>query len=233
MRSRGLAVAVAFLLAITATMAVFLYVKGVQQEAEVGGEEVEVVVSKEDIPVGTELDDLLARGAFQVATVDEEDLVPGGVTSLTELQGQRTSQAILAGEQITSARLQGSGAELPGGLLGIPAGHQALMLPLETPRALGGQVRKGDRVTIYATFDDPEVTVVLVPEVQVLRVSATDPAIAQDSSNIGLLTLALKDRDAGRVVFAQERGKVWLSLLPPNSDTPKRGVVSKQGVTRR
>ena len=54
------------------------------------------------------------------------DLVVGVVSSLSELEGRVTRYPILAGEQITTARLQGSTEELPGGVLGIPEGFEAI-----------------------------------------------------------------------------------------------------------
>jgi Flp pilus assembly protein CpaB len=234
MRSRGLAIAVAFMLAATATTAVFLYVKGVQEEAETDGTKVEIVVSSEDIPAGTELDPLLSEGAFETMTVPEENIVPGAVTSLSELTGKRTSGAVLAGEQITTARLQGSGAELPGGVLGIAPGHQALTVPLELPRTVGPFLKRGDHIALYGTFSNPEITVTLVPDVEVLRVSGLETALTSDSSTaIGMVTLSLEPQDGTKVVFAQETGKIWFALLPPNEEGRQTRPVIAPGVTAR
>lgn len=234
MRSRGLAIAVAFMLAATATTAVFLYVRGVQEEAESGGTKVEVVTSREDIPAGTELDSLLSEGAFETMTVPEENLVPGAVTSLSELTGKRTSGAVLAGEQITTARLQGSGEELPGGVLGIPAGHQAVTVPLELPRTVGSFLKRGDHIALYGTFTNPEITVMLVPDVEVLRVSGIDTAFTSDSSTaIGMVTMSFKPQDAAKVIFAQETGKIWFALHPPNQEAEKTLPVVSPGRTSR
>jgi Flp pilus assembly protein CpaB len=208
-------------------------VQGVQDEAETSGAKVEVVVSNDDIPAGTELDPLLSEGQFETMTVPESNLVSGAVTSLADLTGKRTSGAILAGEQITIARLQGSGAELPGGVLGIPDGFEAVTVPLELPRTVGPFLKRGDHITVYATFDNPEVTVTLINDVEVLRVVGLDTAVTNDSASaLGLVTMALKPQDGARVVFAQERGKIWFALQPPDQEGQTSAPVVKPEVFR-
>ncbi len=259
MKTGGLmGIAVAFVLALIATMSVFMYVRGVEQEAGGRGEKVEVVVARQDILAGSDLDDLIATGAFTTETVAESSLIEGAVTRLADLEGQQTSAAILAGEQVTMARIQGSGA-LPGGTLGIPQGYQAVTLPLQPSRVVGGAVVRGDHVTIFGTFDEQaggrasfsgnvsetgtfsanvsatsgNATVTLVPDVQVLKVVEPQTAgLAAGGSGESLVTLALRPVDAQKVVFGFEQGSVWLSLLPPGEKGVARPPMTVAGVLR-
>jgi pilus assembly protein CpaB len=243
---------VAVLLAGVAAAAVFMYVRGVQEETQAAEERVSIVVAKEDIPPGTELDALLSGGMFVRTEIPRTSLIRGVVTTLDQLQGQETSSPILAGEQISTVRLRGQ-AEFGGGVLGIPEGHKAVTLPLEGPRALGGLLRTGDHVSIYATFADagkasaqvsvdeagstttatgkvtavPGLTITVVPDVQVLRAfSPTSAGIGSSAGGQSQVTIALQPRDAQRVIFAQERGQVWLGLLPPNETGAAEAPVS-------
>jgi pilus assembly protein CpaB len=236
MKSRGIVLVVAVVFAAVAAGAVFMYVRGIEEESRAEEVRVPIVVSKEDIAPGTKLNPLLSSGMFVSAEFPRTVLIRGVVTSLQQLQGQETSSPILAGEQISTARLRGE-AEFGGGILGIPPRHKAITIPLETHRAVGGAVRTGDHVSIYATFqeagqtaalnDVPGVTITLVPDVQVLQVSVPSSGglgtSAQGSTSV-FVTMALRPRDVQRVVFAMERGQVWLGLLPPNeagtSDPP-------------
>ena len=229
-KSRGLIIAIAFVLAGIATMVVYLYLLGVQRQSE-GGEMVSVVVSERDVPAGTSLDDLVEEGALTTRSLPRSALVRGAVTNLQSLEGRETSAAIAAGEQLTTARLRGSTTQLPGGSLGIPNGYQALTLPLETPRVAGGVIQRSDHITIYGTFQNvasqqgssPAATVTLVPDVEVLRIASSGEEGGTNDTQ--WITLALKPRDAQKVVFAQEQGSVWMSLLPPNqSGTATRPV---------
>jgi Flp pilus assembly protein RcpC/CpaB len=122
---------------------------------------------------------------------------------------------------------------------------------LDGPRAIAGALAGGDNVTIYATFEGVKIslvqkdflnavqqgsvsglqvqgelpefdtTVVLSPEVEVLRVTregSGDPAQevsdAQSAQGNTTLTLAFLPDEAQRFVFAMELGKVYLALLP-------------------
>lgn len=229
MRGRGLVGGLALLLALVATGLVFLYVKNVKDDAEKGQNAVSVIISKEDIPAGTQLDDLVSAGSFDSATITEDAVVRGAVTDLAQLEGQTTSSAILSGEQISTARLQG-GTQPAGGNLGIPKGYLAVTLPLDSPRIAGGALQRGDHVTVFGTFDNggqpggtgagtsaAAVTVTLVPNVEMLKVNAvTDQGVTGASASLSsTVTLALLPKDAQKVVFAQEKGTIWLGLLPP------------------
>jgi Flp pilus assembly protein CpaB len=248
MRSRGVVVVLALILATIATAGVFLYSRGVRQEAIKGGDLQDVIVSKVDIAANTDLDELIAAGQFELLQVPVDAVVNGAVTDLSQLRGRRNSAFILAGEQIPLSRVEAG--EIPGGALGIPEGHQAISVSLQGPRAIAGALAGGDHVTMYATFEDVSLalleknliktgssgsgpfgnsqdipafdsTVVLVPEVEVLRVTReTSPnqATGEIESINGdvMLTLAFLPEEAQQFVFALEEGKVYLSLLPPD-----------------
>ena len=237
MRSRGLVIAVAFLLAMSATFVVYLYMRGVEQRST-GGEMVAVVVSDEDIPAGTQLDELIAEDHFSTIRVPEDAVVRDAVLNVQSLQGRETSAPVLAGEQISTTRLRGS-EQLPGGNLGIPNGFQALTLPLESPRLAGGAVQQGDHVTLFGTFtnvasergNSPAATVTLVPDVEVLEVTTTE-VTGETAQTTEMITLALKPKDAQDVVFAQEQGSVWMTLLPPNERGTDSGTTTAADLVR-
>ena len=218
MKTRSVAVMIAFLLAAGATLGVFLYVRGVKHNnATSAANMTTVIVSKQDISAGTKLDSLISSGAFTTLQVPNDAVISGSVTDLSQLQGQTTSTFILKGEQIATARLQGSTAET-GGALGIPNGYEAVSVSLEAQRTVNAVPQAGDHVVVYATLaqtsapavgakSGPE-TVIVVPDVEVLA----NPA------GVGIVTLALKPLDASKVILAQSQGDVWLSLLPPNAN---------------
>jgi pilus assembly protein CpaB len=236
MSSRGLVMGVAILLATVATMAVYLYVRGVEEDAEAQNETVDVIVATQDIPANTPLDNLLTEGAFEVQGVPRDNVVPGAVTELGDLEGEQTSAAVLAGEQISSARLQGTG-ELPGGTLGIADGFTALTLPLESPANVAEYVAPNDHVTIYGSYRtdaNKRVTTALAESVEVLAVRY-DQELEEDkpaSNQMAQITLAVEPNDAQRVSWVQEFGELWLALEPPGSDYDHNRPVFEAQVTR-
>lgn len=153
MRSRGLVVAVAIIVAAAAAGAVYLYTESVRREAKEG---VLVIVARADIPAGTELDPLLENDQFTTKEVPEELLVEGAIRDAAELQGRVSNAPILAGEQIPSSRVSGGG-EIEGGALGIRDGFQAMTVRLDAQRLVGDVLQVGDHVSLYATFQDVEI----------------------------------------------------------------------------
>jgi Flp pilus assembly protein CpaB len=218
MRTRGIAVALALLLAVAATGAVFLYVRNVREDAKTAVATVSVVVSSQDIAVGSELDPLIQQGVFTTKEFPSDTLVAGAVTSLTQLQGQTVSSPIFAGEQITTSRLgSGTGAELGGGILDIPPGFVAVTSDLDSSENVAGFVRKGDHVTVLAVYQDAVVT--LFPDVLVLSNTGAASTTAGASSGAGLVTLALRPGEAQMLALVTESGgRVWLNLLPPGQN---------------
>lgn len=245
MRSRGLVVVLALILATLATVGVFLYSRGVKEEARSGGDLVTVVVAKVDIPANSDLNQFIAEDQFRALEVPRDAVIQDAVTQLSQLEDRRNSVFIFAGEQIPVGRVQGG--EVPGGLLSIPEGHQALTVALAAPRAISGTLAGGDTVSIYATFTGVEIvklnkkfqaapttegqetphfdtTVVLVPEVEVLRVIRDveptvtgQPQESTASTDIQVI-LALTPEEAQKLVFTLEMGIPYLSLLPPDED---------------
>src|SRR5689334_10077527 len=140
-------------LAILATGAVYLYVRGVQNNNG-GGSTVSVIVSKQDIPVGAKLDDVISQGGVTFRKFPKADVVRGAVTDINQIKGQTTSAPIVAGEQISTARLVGSSTQPTGGALGIPQGYEALTISLQAPQAGGGTVQQGDHISIFAQFSN-------------------------------------------------------------------------------
>jgi pilus assembly protein CpaB len=261
MRSRGLVVVLALILATLAVVGLFLYTRSVKQDATSGGALTEVVVSKVDIAANSDLNQLINEGQFELKNVPTDDLVQGAIQQVSELRNRRNSVPILEGEQIPLSRVEGG--KIAGGVLGIPDGLEAIVVALDAPRAVAGAMAGGDFVTIYATFADvplkqkknqtttssaaatgpqqpaqqgQDVTVVLVPQVQVLRVAVPQQengvsgTVTSDTTGNITVALGLKPEDAQKFVFALEQGKVWLSLLPPNGEGVELKPLTVEGI---
>jgi Flp pilus assembly protein CpaB len=148
MRSRGLVVAIAVVLAVLAAVGVIVYTNQVKNSATTE-DTVAVIVSNQDIPASTELDPLLAQGGvFKQIRVPKDATVEGAVVELDQLSGKVTSAPILANEQIPASRL-GEGTS---NLLGTSEGHMALSMELDSPPGGNGHIQQGDSVSVFVTF---------------------------------------------------------------------------------
>jgi len=75
MRSRGIVVVLALILATLATAGVFLYSRGVKQDALEGGEVVQVIVAKVDIPANSDLSALIAQEQFALQELPADAVI--------------------------------------------------------------------------------------------------------------------------------------------------------------
>lgn len=234
MKGRGLVVFLALILATLATAGVFMYSRGVQEEAKTGGTMIQVVVSKVDLPARTDLDQVIKDDQLRIIQVPESVVVDGAVTSLDQLAGKSNSVAILAGEQIPIARISGN---VPGGALAIPKGMEAITVSLDASRGVAGSINSGDQVVIYGTYTDftdidtgekiPTTTTVLVPTAELLAVfrplatgvfGSDEATTSEQLPNSLTVTVALTPEDSQKFVFTMETGRVWFGLLPPDEN---------------
>ncbi len=148
MRSRGLVVAIAVVLAVLAAVGVIVYTSSVRENAT-SENTTQVVTSSQDIPANTPLDPLVQSNVFKLTAIPNEAIVPNAVTDISELQGQVTSAPIYQNEQIPSDRLSsGPGSNN----LGITPGNVGVGLQIAGAAAVNGYVQQGSHVVLYATF---------------------------------------------------------------------------------
>jgi Flp pilus assembly protein CpaB len=149
MRSRGLVVAIAVVLAVLAAVGVIVYTNQVRDEVTTDNT-VAVLVANQDIAANTNLSPLVEQGIFEFVRVPEDALVAGAVTTQEELVDQTTVAPIFAREQIPTSRLSSGAGDVS--FAGVSDGHLGVAIDLETARGGGGVVQRGDSVSLFATF---------------------------------------------------------------------------------
>ena len=108
MKRRGLVVVLALIPAALATAGVVVYSRGVDEQPLYVGPMVPVVVSKVDIPAGTDLNELIKDGQFRILRIPEDAVVVDRpVTSVDQLRDGHNRLAILADEQIRAGPIKG------------------------------------------------------------------------------------------------------------------------------
>jgi Flp pilus assembly protein CpaB len=242
MKSRGLVVVLALLLAVGAAAAMLLYANGVKKNAESGGATTGVVVSNQDIQANTQLDPLISAGDFKTIQVPKDAVVSSAVTDVNQLNGQTTTAPIFANEQIPSERLSSNGQSQLN-QLGLTKGDVGLSVRVDGPQGVGGNIQPGDNVVIYdsasglkffrnlqslinpkpaaATSSQvslPALTVVLIPQARVVKVENPTPdAQGRTSQGSVTLTLDLTQQEAALLVYGEENGSLYFGLLSPGT----------------
>jgi Flp pilus assembly protein CpaB len=147
MKSRGLVVAIAVVLAVLAAVGVIVYTSNLEKTQT--EDWITVLVSNQDVAANTQLDPLIDQGVFVTTQVPPELVVPGALTSTSEISGKTSTLPIYTNQQITSAYVSGTGTTNP---LGISEGHVGLGVEVGGPQSVNGNINNSDQVVVYATF---------------------------------------------------------------------------------
>jgi pilus assembly protein CpaB len=251
---RLIAVVAAVVLAVVATGAIAVYVRGIEQRAFEDAELVEVFVAQQDIPQG-----VTSANASEAGLIGRENLpraaVPeGALTSLEQVDGLVTVERILAGEVLVIGRW-GTTTDARIRAIEVPEGFEAVSVQVGIPPGVAGFIREGDRISLLATLETPDAapgpapdeedaaaeqdatelrTQYLLQGIQVLSVgqritTAEGTEGVEEPGGTVLLTLALEAEDVERLVFAIETASLYFTLLPEDAepaDTPGRDLAT-------
>lgn len=242
MKSRLLAGAAAVVLAIVGAMLVVSYAQGADQRAVESLEPVEVLVVKTAIPAGTSVEAMGA--SLVTEQLPGTAVAGTALKSLDKSNGKVAAVDLVPGEQLVAERLVAPGELKVQGTVKIPAGLEEVSFQLEPDRVIGGRLVAGDHVGVFVSLDaggvenkpDKETTKLTVRKALVTAVQrAPEPAAtaqATPTPTAGtdttggnpqdtilptgslMLTVAVNDVDAAKIVFAAEYGKMWLSKEP-------------------
>ncbi len=238
MPRRSIAAIAAVLLAVFGAVVIISYVRGADTRAQAGEELVDVLVVDSDVAAGTPVGDL--GGSVSVERVPERLVAPGAVADLTELADQVSIAALVPGDQVVTTRFAEPAALAPEGTVLAPEGMVEVSVSLEAQRAMGAQLRVGDKVGVHIT-ERPNgagdnVTSYRVwrvlHDVLVTRISGAD---AEDSAVPVTITLALSPTDAENVVLGLEAQALWFSLEKSavgDSGNPDRSITATLGDTK-
>jgi pilus assembly protein CpaB len=242
-------VVVAVVLALGGTLAVYTYAHNADKRAVENTRAASVLIVKKTVPVGTTWADAIKNGFFS------QEHVP--VSSAPSSAVADTSAAIPVDAVATSTISSGQivvremfGTRTPTtGILAIPKGLMAVSVSLPANSDVAGFVQNGSEVAIFSTFkvkrlngnesgqiagDDLYTTKLLLPRATVVATSQDAPSdlsggnSSNNSTTNVLITVALSQSDAERVILAQQIGQLYLGLLSADSvtDTNDGGIVN-------
>lgn len=230
MPRRIIAAVAAVLLAVFGSVVIVSYVRGADSRAQAGEQLVDVLVVGSDVAAGTSAGDL--GGRVSVERVPSRLRAADAVADLSEIKGQVATANLVPGDQVVKARFAETAALAPEGTVLAPEGTVEVSMALDTQRAVGGNLRAGDKVGVQLT-DGPSgggdvsahSVFQIFRDVLVTRVIA--PGDTADPAGTYLVTLALLPEDAAIVLLGTTSQAVWLSL----EDSPVGGAGAATGDT--
>jgi pilus assembly protein CpaB len=238
--------AVALVVALLGTFAVFSYVSQVEAKTLAGAEPVDVLVAAERLASGTS-GAAVAKGQLATLVSMPRKSVPeGALTALDEVGSQTLVSDVFAGEVLLRAKFADQTART-GDLL-IPKDKIAVSVELGDPQRVAGFVVPGSEIAIFATVEktpetgDQEATAqdpggpqtrLLLPRTSVIAVGpatlrpAAEEAEEEEAVPTAVLTVAVTQEEAERLVHGIQTGELYLGLLSTTSKTgPSQGVTT-------
>ncbi|HXH77987.1 Flp pilus assembly protein CpaB [Nocardioides sp.] len=248
MARRSVLLLVAVIIALAGTALIVVYVQGIDQRAQEGQEMVEVLVASATIESGEDVTDASEAGKFETREVRRADFVDGALTTTQGIQDSVALGTIFPGEQILAAKF---GSQSDSESLVIPDDKLAVSVELSDPERVAGFVNPGSDVAIFMSSDPvlflpdgtqktlPPYTRLLLPKVQVIGVGTTSVSATTITTEAGaevtesvprtILTVAVNQKDAEKLIYASRNSDVSFALLNKNTKiTDQPGVSADQ-----
>jgi pilus assembly protein CpaB len=229
MGRRTILLVAAILVAALGTVLVWMYANRAEDAALAGQQPVEVLVATSDIPAGTTGAEIAQSGLSELRQLPAASVPPGALSDLTPVASQRITATVFTG-QVLIGSMFGSQVQ-PGGGLSLPRGTMAVSVSLGDPQRVAGFVSPGSQVAVFLTAqnvggENGAQTVLLLPRVPVVAVGpqtvssgTSSGGQANNAEQIpsAILTLALTQVQAQRLIQAQATGQLYLGLLDDDS----------------
>lgn len=204
----------AIICAVVAAVLSFAYLSGLRGEAKAaqdevlekyGGQLVDVYVARGDIEPGH----VISASDLELKTSAAHLLPDGAIVELDRVVGRKPTSIICKGEVCVERRFETAPSTLE-----VPAGTAALSLPAKTVQALGGALKEGMKVDVYASGGSS--TTAIARDVSVLATSVSDESEGKGAQSLEWVTLAVPPESVQELVAASEKTKLCF-VLP--SDT--------------
>ena len=253
MKRRILMTAVAVILALVGTGAVYVYVTNADRRAIAGKQPVQVLIVDKRIPAGTAAQDVDAGGYVRVDQLPSDANPQGSVEEMGSKWATDVATADIQPGQVILRATFGTKVATTSGLA-IPGTKVAVSVRLTTEGDVAGFVQPGSQIAIFDTFvlldgknapsgsktggdkNDNWATKLLLPRVEVLAVSQAAPngmksglekgdAAAQENL---LVTVAVSQADAERLIHVGQTGMPYAALLSEDSTSRHAAGVDNQ-----
>lgn len=200
--------------AILAAIALLVYLNQYRDSVNSGVQPMSVLVAKSLIQKGTPGNVIGATKLFQVASIPRDQVKDGAFVDPKTLVGKVTSADIYPGQQLTASDF-GIG---PANALtqNLARDQRAVVVPLDSPSEVGGQITSGDRVDVWVSVNAQAANGVTRP---LVREMLQNMYVMNAGTNGGNVTLRATPKQAGMLIYASLNAKLWLVLRPPVGST--------------
>jgi pilus assembly protein CpaB len=202
--------------AIIAALALIVYLNHYRNSVNAKTVPIQVLVAKSLIQKGTSGDVVGTSGMYVKTNIPKNQVKSGAFVDPSTLTGKVAVTDIYPNQQLTSTDFAVSTTGISGQLA---LRERAVVIPLGSPQAVGGQITSGSHVDVWVSYNGNNR--LLFQNMYVLAVSG------------GNVTFRGTNAQVGSLIFASQNGSMWLALRPTvGSVQAKPPVVSNNSLTR-
>lgn len=247
MKSRMLAGVSAIVLAIIGAVLIVTYAQGADQRAMKDMDPTDVLVVIKAVPAGSSLD--VVRASVAVQQIPATAVSKTALKNLDDAAGKVAAVDLVPGEQLLKERLVDPADVKTSGTAKVPPGLQEITFELEAKRVVGGRIEAGDHVGIGFSFaagadktkpgeGTTQLTLrkVLVTAVQrapqptAKPTDGTNPQATTLPQGSFMVTVAVNDIDATKIIYSSNNGDLWLTKEPLDAQDNGGFIARKDNV---
>lgn len=247
MKSRMLAGVSAIVLALIGAVLIVTYAQGADQRAMKDMDPTDVLVVTKAVPAGSSLD--IVRASVGVQQVPATAVSKTALKNLDDSAGKVAAVDLVPGEQLLAERLVAPQDAKSSSAAKVPPGLQEVTFELEPKMVVGGRLEAGDHVAIGFSFPagadkskpaEPTTQLslrkVLVTAVQRAAQPTAKPADGTNPQDTTLpqgsfmVTVAVSDVDASKIIYTNLNGSLWLTKEPLDAQDNGPFIARKDNV---
>jgi len=200
--------------AVLAAIALLVYLNHYRSSVNSGVQPMSVLVAKSLIQKGTPGDVVGSTKLFQVTSIPRDQVKNGAYVDPKTLTGQVATADIYPGQQLTAADF--ALANVNALTQRLARDQRAVVVPLDSPAEVGGQIASGDHVDVWVVLSAQAANGVSRP---VVRQVLQNMYVMTAGTNGGNVTIRATPKQAGMLIFASSNAKIWLVLRPAVGST--------------
>jgi Flp pilus assembly protein CpaB len=190
--------------AVLAAIALVVYLHQYRNSVKGSAVTERVLVAKKLIRKNTSGDIVASTGLYTYKLIAKDQLATGTFVDTSELAGKVAVTDVNPGDQLTAADFATGSTSVA---TQLTKGERAVVVPLDSPSDVDGQVQAGDSVDVMALITQPSGASMVREILQNMYVLG----VGTD----GNVTIRATPRQAAELIYASGNEKIWLTLRPP------------------
>jgi Flp pilus assembly protein CpaB len=209
-----------------AAIVILVYLNQYRNNVNSGSETLPVLVAKSLIQKGTPGAVVGSTALYQIGNIPKNQIKSGAFVDPKTLTGTVAATDIYPGQQLTAADFVPANAAAL--TQRLSRNQRAVVISLDSPAAVGGQIQPGDHVDVWIAFSAQGANGISRP---VVRLAMQNMYVLTAPAGGGNITMRTTPRQAGEFIYASQNAKIWLVLRPAvGSTTPTPPVITANDV---